>query len=669
MIAVALLLLPFSAASGAAVPGAVGKVVKLLTDMQTQLMDDKKADEEMYEKLSCWCKVNGDGKGTAVEIATAKVADLNSRISSLTAKSSELEEAIKQVESEVAANSQALDTATSMRDEGLQKFRDDEKDMLVNVMSLKNALVVLEKNLDTSFLQMSAVLQKKVRNVVNNAKADEILQQILNPSDRNTLTAFMQGKLSTGSPQGGEIMGILKQMKTEMESNLADMQADEKKAVTEFAGLKEAKTSEIAAGEEMAKEKTALLGKTKVQLAEAKEDLEDTTSAMEADQAFLVDLKERCSVSDKEWEERSKTRALEIAAVGETIKILTDEDAHDLFASTMSFLQLSSMRRTVSRADLKREQASRFLLRQGTKSGRRALVQLAASVRLDAFKKVEEEITGMIADIKAESDEEVHLQEKCKKEFHKNDMEVMEIDETIKDLTTKINDLTSTIDTLEKEIAALKAEIQETTIEVQRSNELRVKQNKEFQSAVADQRATQAILKKALDRLGDFYAEQFVQLKAKHRHTLKQEPGAAAPPPPPSPTAGEYKSNGGAGSVMTMIEGIITDAKEMEKESIQGEQDATDGYQSFLKESFASIEAAQRAVTNKVEEKATAESAKTGAEGDKADAESTKEDLAQTRADLHSSCDYIMDNFDAREMARKSEIGSLQNTLAQLKTS
>ena len=35
-------------------------------------------------------------------------------------------------------------------------------------------------------------------------------------------------------------------------------------------------------------------------------------------------------VSDKEWEERSKTRAMEIAAVGETIKILTDEDAHDL---------------------------------------------------------------------------------------------------------------------------------------------------------------------------------------------------------------------------------------------------------------------------------------------------------------------------------------------------
>merc|ERR1719201_257690 len=624
----------------------------------------------MYDKLSCWCKVNGDGKGTAVEIAEGKVADLTSRISSLTAKSSELEESIKKVESEVAANMQALDTATSMREEALSKFREEEKDMLVSITSLKNALVVLEKNLDTSFLQMSAGVKANVRanvrDVISKSKADDILQQILNPTDRDTLTAFVQGGAKAGSPQGGEIMGILKQMKTEFEANLADMQSDEKKAVTEFGELKAAKTSEISAGEEMAKEKTALLGKTKVQLAAAKEDLEDTTSAMEADQAFLVDLKERCSVSDAEWEERSKTRALEIAAVGETIKILTDDDAHDLLGDTLSFLQLSSTRRTVSREDFVREQASHGLLRTGAKSGRKALVQLAASVRLDAFVKVEEEINGMIADIEKEIMDEVALKAMCKDKFHKNDMEIMETEDTIKDLTTKINDFASAIDTLTKEIAALKSEILETTIEMQRSAELSVKRNKEFQSAVADQRATQAILKKALDRLGKFYAEQFVQLKATHKHT-KQEPGAAAPPPPPG--FSEYKSNEGSGSVMTMIEGIITDAKELETETIKGEQEAQSGYESFVKESYAAIEAAQRAVTNKTEEKATAETGKIAAEGDKADADATMEDLAKTKADLHLTCDFVMENFEAREAARTGEIEGLQNTMASLKTS
>merc|ERR1719238_344326 len=421
--------------------------------------------------------------------------------------------------------------------------------MILSIDSLKNALVVLEKTLGLTQASKQSFLQAKsfttvrahIRHVVSNSKAEDILAQILNPSEKDVLSAFLQGKISAGSAQGGEIMGVLKQMKTEFESNLADMQGEETKSVTEFGSLKEAKTSEILAGEKMIKEKTALLGKTKVQLAEAKEDLEDTTGAMEADQSFLVDLKERCSVSDKEWEQRSKTRSLEIAAVGETIKILTDDDAHDLFGSTLSFLQLSSTRRTLSKEDFAREQASHALLREGSKSGRKALVQLSASVRLDAFKKVEEEINGMIADIEKESDDEVHLKAKCKEEFHQNEMETMAIEDTIKDL---------------------KKEILETTIELQRSAELRVKQNKEYQSAIADQKATQSILKKALDRLGKFYAEQFLQLKAKHRHT-KQEPGAAAPPPPQG--FSEYKSNEGSGSVMTMIEGIITDAKEMEQ--------------------------------------------------------------------------------------------------------
>merc|ERR1719163_2619310 len=411
MMLAALLLLPVFSLRGT-VQGSspVAKVIKLLTDMQTQLAEDKKADEEMYDKLACWCKVNGDGKGTAVEIATTKVSDLNSRIKALTAKSSELDGSIKAQESEVAANKEALASASSMREEAMAKFRDEEKDMILSIDSLKNALVVLEKTLGLtqSFLQSSSVtaVRAHVREVMSKSKADDILSEILNPSAKEVLSAFLQGKIAAGSAQGGEIMGVLKQMKTEFESNLADMQGEESTSVTEFGSLKEAKTAEIAAGEKMIKEKTALLGKTKVQLAEAKEDLEDTTTAMEADQSFLVDLKERCSVSDKEWEQRSKTRSLEIAAVSETIKILTDVDAHDLLGDTLSFLQLSSTRRTLSGEELNREQASHALLREGSKSGRKALVQLSASVRLDAFKKVEEEINGMIADIEKESDDE-----------------------------------------------------------------------------------------------------------------------------------------------------------------------------------------------------------------------------------------------------------------------
>merc|ERR1719487_2723325 len=224
----------------------------------------------MYDKLACWCKVNGEGKDTAVEIATGKVSDLNSRIKALTAKSGELDESIKAQESEVTANKEALASATSMREEALSKFRDEEKDMIMSIDSLKNALVVLEKTLGLtqSFLQSGSFtsVRAHVREIMSKSKSDDILAQILNPSAKDVLSAFLQGKM-TSPGQGGEIMGVLKQMKTEFESNLADMQGDESKSVTEFGALKEAKTSEIAAGEKMIKEKTALLGKTKVSLA------------------------------------------------------------------------------------------------------------------------------------------------------------------------------------------------------------------------------------------------------------------------------------------------------------------------------------------------------------------------------------------------------------------
>merc|ERR1719463_468459 len=185
----ALLLLPvFSLNAKRSVSSSdpVKKVIKLLTDMQTQLQADKKADEEMYDKLACWCKVNGDGKDTAVEIATTKVSDLNSKIKALTAKSSELDESIKTQESEVASNKEALASATSMREEALAKFRDEEKDMILSIDSLKNALVVLEKTLGLtqSFLQSSSVtaVRAHVREVMSKSKADDILSEILNPS-------------------------------------------------------------------------------------------------------------------------------------------------------------------------------------------------------------------------------------------------------------------------------------------------------------------------------------------------------------------------------------------------------------------------------------------------------------------------------------------------------
>merc|ERR1719219_555338 len=95
-----------------------------------------------------------------------------------------------------------------------------------------------------------------------------------------------------------------------------------------------------------------------------------------------------------------------------------------------------------------------------------------------------------------------------------------------KDLIAKIEDLEMTIKSLAEAIEKLKGEIAEMQVQMKRAGEDREKENKEFQTTVADQRETQKLLKAALNVLQDFYGKKAAFLQ-KH----KQEP--AGPPPPP----------------------------------------------------------------------------------------------------------------------------------------
>merc|ERR1719168_237320 len=74
---------------------------------------------------------------------------------------------------------------------------------------------------------------------------------------------------------------------------------------------------------------------------ESKENLEDTKTSLAADEEFLMMLKEKCSTTDSEWEERQKTRQQEMEAVSKALAVLSSDDSHDLFTKTFnpSFVQ------------------------------------------------------------------------------------------------------------------------------------------------------------------------------------------------------------------------------------------------------------------------------------------------------------------------------------------
>merc|ERR1719199_8144 len=155
----------------------------------------------------------------------------------------------------------------------------------------------------------------------------------------------------------------------------------------------------------------------------------------------------------------------------------------------------------------RRSAASKLLADVAQKVQNPRLAALAVQVRLDAFTRVKKAIDDMIAQLLVEKADEIKHKDFCVEEFNKNELETEKKDREKKDLIAKIEDLTMTIDGLTKAIDTLKAEIAEMQVQLKRAGEDREKENKEFQTTVADQRASQKLLQAALAILQEFYGK------------------------------------------------------------------------------------------------------------------------------------------------------------------
>merc|ERR1712183_519662 len=289
------------------------------------------------------------------------------------------------------------------------------------------------------------------------------LAGVLTHAERRALASFVQSPedyfdaaptfKQSYAPQSGEIFGILRQMKETFESNLSASQKEEMANQKAYEELKAAKEEEIAAGQEQIDTKTQELADTDEKNAQAKEDVEDTRASLSADEQFLMMLKEKCSMTDSEWEERQKTRQLEMEACSKALAVLSGDDAHDLFTKTFN---PSLLQKEASMHSERRLQASKLLSSVAKKLQNPRLATLAVRVRLDAFTRVKKAIDDMVAQLLKEKEDEIKHKDFCVDEFNTNELQTEKKERSKQDLTAKIEDLEQTIKTLTSEIDTLK---------------------------------------------------------------------------------------------------------------------------------------------------------------------------------------------------------------------
>lgn len=665
----------------------VTRVVGLLNDMKKECEKEAKEDKKIFEKYDCWCRTNEEEKTAAVESAKKSIEDLTTSIEEYIARKAQLGTEIEDLQQSVQDQSAALATAVAQREKDKAEFLAEEADFLDARSALQQAVAVLKKVQLAQTDAPTALLQ--VKGIVSTIKFSQQYQDVMRKdfwgllsslgeqrgegtflgSHGGVITGFQQQPIEGGgaaagaksyNAASGQIFGMLSQMLETFSKDLAASQKEELLAQVAFHDLKAAKEGEIRAATNSIAEKSDELALTSERLAQAQQDLEDTKDSLAADQAFLIELDKQCSTARSEYQGRLKTRLDEIMAIGEAIKILTDDDAKDLFARSKIgggfFLQISSTshRRASTTLQMKalRKRAADSILSLARRKKNVALASLAVSIKLDAFTKVKAMCDEMIAELKKQQEEEVKKYDSCKADIHGNEMETMTKESEKKDLEAKISDLDGALMQLTSDLETLKQQVSENQIALKRASEDRQAENLEFQQIVADQRATVTILNKALEKLNSFYSKQaLVEVRA-HSHSGRQDP------PPPSGKA--YKKSAAGSGVIATLENIIQDAEQAEKEAVQAEQEASNAYAQMVSETNSVLQAAATQITEKTVAKGDAEAEKVVAEKDLAAAVTELETLSDTNHALHDNCDYVLKNFNIRQKARQEEIEAIQ---------
>merc|ERR1719162_2163775 len=200
-------------------------------------------------------------------------------------------------------------------------------------------------------------------------------------------------------------------------------------------------------------------------------------------------------------------------------------------------------------------------------------------------------IDKMIATLKVQQADEVKKNDWCKAELQENEMTTMKTKDEKADLEAKIGELESTIKRLSEEIEKAHLDISNLNLQLQRGSENRKKENLDFQKVVADQMVTAEILAKALDKLAKFYDD------AAFAQVHKQTPPVAQK---------EYKQSSGATGVMSMIEKLIHDTKDITAESKKSESEAQAAYEALIADTNDSVLTLSKEITSKTKAKAQA---------------------------------------------------------------
>lgn len=659
----------------------IEKVIDLLKKLKTQAIEEGKTEEVSFTKFTYWCDTSKSELNKAISDEEATIDELKSTISGLKETKKTLKADIKELVEEIKDLQAAAKAAKSADQKRNKAYLADKKDLKATIKAMDTAIAAMTDASKTD----SAMLQQDAQDSVRQALAflamkttdDQQAMLVDFVGDEANPTQLAKGDLKQHvkkySFKSDNVIDLLKELKLKFQDDLTAADAAEQNGANSYALEKQARDAAETAAKKSKGQKDKNLGETESSLSEAEGNLDNEKADHKADTGTLEATTKQCATGAREWDERSKTRAGEVEAMTQAIKILAKVSGVRTEApsnpvpptSPVSLLQVSNPKNDAVN-----------LLRTTAKTVHsKALERLAMEVSTHLtgpFDKVNDMIQKMVFRLMSEQTDEDKHKAWCDLELEKtkdskNDKEnkITDLDARIKSENGKVAKLTTQISDANQMVADITAFMEEAT-EIRNAgkheNKVSIKDSKDAQTAVAN---AVAVLEEFYKSSGEVPKEpwEFVQTskKSKAPVTLPADPqlwdssytGVANPKDPKT-------------GVLSLLEACAADFSKMEAETKAQEVQDQKEYDDSMKEHKVEKARRQQESDTKLAEKKRKIAKVEELTTQKKHTNNELDAVNKYKQDLQPACVDGDSSFEDRKAARAKEIKALKQAQGML---
>merc|ERR1719473_1413081 len=310
----------------------VQKVIQLLNGMVEKGKKEKNEEQKQFAAYKQFCDDTTVEKQRAIKEANEMIEVLQADIQKYETDAAQMAKEIAKHDEDISVWEGDFKAASKVRDIEHSDYVATHKDYSESIDALDEGIATLKKQSHDTAQAAASLVQ------LSSKKFSKTLRDIIPAETQQKIQSFIQAQdtddqnLANEAPEANAyefassgIVDMLAKLSSKFEDERTDLEKEETNARQAFEMLTQDLKANLGMATSARTEKSEAKAKALQNAADAKGNLQDTTSTRDEDSKYLSDLTANCEAKSSAFAERQQLRAEEIEAVEKPLRFFRAE--------------------------------------------------------------------------------------------------------------------------------------------------------------------------------------------------------------------------------------------------------------------------------------------------------------------------------------------------------